>query len=84
MADIDGDGRINLQELAQLFETIFEANLGVSQSEDIDDNDDDATTKYRVPSGKFPQPLRALAGSLQLLPPRERTDASEHNYGRSR
>jgi ribonuclease Z len=77
MADIDGDGRINLQELAQLFETIFEANLGVSQSEDIDDNDDDATTKYRVPSGKFPQPLRALAGSLQLLPPRERTDASE-------
>ena len=77
MADIDGDGRINLQELAQLFETIFEANLGVSQSDDIDDNDDDATTKYRVPSGKFPQPLRALAGSLQLLPPRERTDASE-------
>jgi len=77
MADIDGDGRINLQELAQLFETIFEANLGVSRSDDIDDNDDDATTKYRVPSGKFPQPLRALAGSLQLLPPRERTDASE-------
>ena len=64
IADTDGDGRINLQELAQLFETVFEANHS--------DNDGDGAV-----SGTFPQPLRALAGSLQLLPPRERAIASE-------
>lgn len=64
MADADGDGKINLQELAQLFETVFEANHS-------DSGGDGAV------SGTFPQPLRALAGSLQLLPPRERAVASE-------
>ncbi|KAL7552099.1 hypothetical protein ACHAWF_015311 [Thalassiosira exigua] len=73
MADTDGDERINLQELAQLFETVFEANLGPSEERDDEANSD----PERVPSGKFPQPLRALAGSLQLLPPRERAIASE-------
>ena len=66
IADTDGDGKINLQELAQLFETVFEANHSDSGS------DSDGAV-----SGTFPQPLRALAGSLQLLPPRERAIASE-------
>eukprot|EP00985_Skeletonema_marinoi_P006829 scaffold2995_cov140-Skeletonema_marinoi.AAC.12 len=64
MADTDGDGKINLQELAQLFETVFEANHSELGSDG-------------AVSGTFPQPLRALAGSLQLLPPRERAVASE-------
>lgn len=64
IADTDGDGKINLQELAQLFETVFEANHSDSGSDG-------------AVSGTFPQPLRALAGSLQLLPPRERAVASE-------
>jgi len=86
MADMDGDEMINLQELAQLFETIFEANLGspVADSEQItmdgqngESQNSTIEKRRRVPSGKFPQPLRALAGSLQLLPPRERSIASE-------
>jgi len=90
MADLDGDERINLPELAQLFETVFEANIGTATVEDDDDdgNDDDGDDlnnnkqasidgTSRVPSGTFPQPLRALAGSLQLLPPRERAFAAE-------
>eukprot|EP00966_Prymnesium_polylepis_P268426 6201518-Prymnesium_polylepis.1 len=49
LADVDGDGRINLAELAGLFETM-----------------------QRAPrTATFPKPLRALAGSLQLLPPTE-------------
>ena len=75
MADKDRDGKINLQELAQLFETVFEANFGPTHNEK---NDDDTTKqKGGSPSGTFPQPLRALAGSLQLLPPRERAIASD-------
>jgi ribonuclease Z len=74
MADTDGDGKINLQELAQLFETVFEANLGTAIA---DGTSLDKTEKHRVHSGQFPQHLRALAGSLQLLPPRERALASE-------
>jgi len=48
LADADADGRVNLAELAGLFDAV-----------------------QRAPSGAapFPQPLRALAGSLQLLPP---------------
>ena len=74
MADSDGDGKINLPELAQLFETVFEANVGTTIPED---RPSDKTERPRVHSGQFPQHLRALAGSLQLLPPRERTLASE-------
>eukprot|EP00579_Thalassiosira_antarctica_P018065 CAMPEP_0201938026 /NCGR_PEP_ID=MMETSP0903-20130614/40600_1 /ASSEMBLY_ACC=CAM_ASM_000552 /TAXON_ID=420261 /ORGANISM="Thalassiosira antarctica, Strain CCMP982" /LENGTH=597 /DNA_ID=CAMNT_0048479181 /DNA_START=44 /DNA_END=1837 /DNA_ORIENTATION=- len=79
MADTDGDEKINLQELAQLFETVFEANLGPAPIDDSEQTDNENTTKRksRIPSGTFPQPLRALAGSLQLLPPRERAFASE-------
>mmetsp|Transcript_19833 Transcript_19833/g.42557 ORF Transcript_19833/g.42557 Transcript_19833/m.42557 type:complete len:596 (+) Transcript_19833:154-1941(+) len=79
MADTDGDKRINLQELAQLFDTVFEANLGSTENGDELFEDGNSTTKRKsmVPSGTFPQPLRALAGSLQLLPPRERAIASE-------
>ncbi|KAL7428233.1 hypothetical protein ACHAXH_002906, partial [Discostella pseudostelligera] len=78
MADADGDGKINLQELAQLFETVFEANFGTTSGVDEGDTQTSGkTSKHRVHSGQFPQHLRALAGSLQLLPPRERAIASE-------
>lgn len=49
LADVDGDGRVNLAELAGLFEVVRQAPS----------------------TATFPQPLRALAGSLQLLPPTE-------------
>lgn len=68
LADADGDGKINLQELAQLFETVFEANVGSEVS-----SADEVTN----PTGTFPQPLRALAGSLQLIPPKERSTAPD-------
>ena len=80
MTDADGDGKINLQELAQLFEMVFDANLGPESTErgqDEDEGRNNTTRKSTVPSGTFPQPLRALAGSLQLLPPRERAMASD-------
>mmetsp|Transcript_26506 Transcript_26506/g.63589 ORF Transcript_26506/g.63589 Transcript_26506/m.63589 type:complete len:590 (+) Transcript_26506:45-1814(+) len=78
MADPDKDEKINLQELGQLFETVFEANLGSNTTDDEQlHNNNNTQRKNRVPSGTFPQPLRALAGSLQLLPPRERATASE-------
>lgn len=49
LADVDGDGRINLADFAGLFDAL-----------------------QRAPSTPtFPRPLRALAGSLQLLPPTE-------------
>ncbi|KAL9190671.1 hypothetical protein ACHAXT_000377 [Thalassiosira profunda] len=72
LADRDKDGKINIQELAQLFDQVFEANVG-----SISDGDGETNESGRAPSGTFPQPLRALAGSLQLLPPRERAIASE-------
>ncbi|KAL3795539.1 hypothetical protein HJC23_009252 [Cyclotella cryptica] len=75
LADGDGDGKINLQELAQLFETVFEANVGNSSVKNESTEVEDTTRK--VPTGVFPQPLRALAGSLQLLPPKERSTAPE-------
>ncbi len=68
LADANADGKINLQELAQLFETVFNATIAPEPEE---------KSKSTVPSGSFPQPLRALAGSLQLLPARERSMASE-------
>jgi len=68
LADTNADGKINLQELAQLFETVFNATMGPEPIEE---------SMSSVPSGSFPQPLRALAGSLQLLPARERAMASE-------
>ena len=77
MADTDKDGKVNLPELAQLFEVIFTANFG-DMNQSSDENANTATTeRSRVPSGKFPQPLRALCGSLQLLPPREASLAIE-------
>ena len=56
LADVDGDGRINLAELAGMFDTVQKAP--------------------RSPDA-FPKPLRALAGSLQLLPPSVGRSASE-------
>jgi len=55
LADVDGDGRIDLAELAGLFDVVQSA----------------PTTET------FPQPLRALAGSLQLLPPTEGLSVSD-------
>lgn len=65
LADCDRDGKVNLGELAMLFETIFRANV---------DTDGSSTniSDVRRNTATFPQPLRALAGSLQLLPPTER------------
>lgn len=57
LADLDGDGRVSLPELADMFDTVHKAQAGHVET--------------------FPQPLRALAGSLQLLPPIEGTDVSE-------
>ena len=57
LADKNHDGRVNLQELAEMFDTLQEAQAGQVET--------------------FPQPLRALAGSLQLLPPTEGTEVSE-------
>jgi ribonuclease Z len=64
LADADGDGRISLLELAAMFETVHKAANG--------DNSDDNNNPQ-----VFPQPLRALAGSLQLLPPTEGTSVLE-------
>jgi ribonuclease Z len=50
LADVDGDGKVSLPELASLFDVVQGA--------------------HKSP-GTFPKPLRALAGSLQLLPPSE-------------
>jgi ribonuclease Z len=52
LADLDGDGKVDLAELASMFDTVHKA-----QSTDHVET--------------FPQPLRALAGSLQILPPKE-------------
>jgi ribonuclease Z len=68
LADLDRDGKVNLGELAMLFETIFRAN--------VDSDDEYADDKNKCVS-TFPQPLRALAGSLQLLPPKESSSAPD-------
>jgi ribonuclease Z len=61
MADLDGDGRVSLPELANLFDTVYAANVEEKGK--------------RVET--FPRPLLALAGSLQLLPAIEGTAVSE-------
>ena len=55
LADKNHDGRVNLRELAEMFDTL------------------QAAPKIET----FPQPLRALAGSLQLLPPTEGKQVAE-------
>ena len=74
MADPDGDGRVSLSELANLFDTVHAANV--------------ADARGGQPVETFPQPLRALAGSLHLLPAIEgrtvseaASEASEWNIG---
>lgn len=63
MADVDLDGSISLTELANLFDTVYAANVEAT------------STMAQVPT--FPQPLMALAGSLQLLPAVEGRDVTE-------
>jgi ribonuclease Z len=69
LADDDQDGKVSLSELAKLFDTVYAANM--KRSDDTENDNDDKT----VPT--FPQPLRALAGSLQLLPAVEGNDATQ-------
>jgi ribonuclease Z len=52
MADLDGDGLVSLPELANMFDTVYAANV------------EEKGKRVEI----FPQPLLALAGSLQLLP----------------
>ena len=75
LADEDGDGRISLMELAGMFETVYDANNGGRQLQSDGDN---MSTSSKRTSSTFPQPLRALAGSLQLLPPTEGTGVAEY------
>ena len=55
LADVGGDGLVDLMELSNLFDTVQRSQSSSSPE-------------------TFPQPLRALAGSLQLLPPGVGTD----------
>jgi ribonuclease Z len=55
LADVGGDGLVDLMELSNLFDTVQRSQSSSAET--------------------FPQPLRALAGSLQLLPPGAGTDA---------
>jgi len=57
LADKNNDGRVDIQELAGMFDTFQKAQAGNVET--------------------FPKPLRALAGSLQLLPPTEGTEVTE-------
>ena len=82
LADLDRDGKVNLGELAMLFETIFRAN--VDNNHHHDSNTMNVNEELRNDNDNpieavdtFPQPLRALAGSLQLLPPKERASPPE-------
>mmetsp|Transcript_43377 Transcript_43377/g.98050 ORF Transcript_43377/g.98050 Transcript_43377/m.98050 type:complete len:554 (-) Transcript_43377:196-1857(-) len=57
LADQDGDGKVDLAELAGVFDAVHRSQHGSAEVEG-----------GAAPS-TFPQPLQALAGSLQLLPP---------------
>jgi ribonuclease Z len=65
LADKNLDGSIDLQELAGMFDTVQNASTNT---------DAKAATGSNVET--FPLPLRALAGSLQLLPPTEGTEVA--------
>jgi ribonuclease Z len=65
LADEDQDGKVTMAELAKLFDTVYAANKT--------NNDENRNQKVDT----FPQPLRALAGSLQLLPAVEGNHAAE-------
>ncbi|KAG7365154.1 beta-lactamase-like protein [Nitzschia inconspicua] len=64
LADGDRDGKVSMAELANLFDTVYDANKL--------NNKDNRNSTVET----FPQPLRALAGSLQLLPAIEGNDAA--------
>ncbi len=71
MADPDGDGRVSLPELANLFDTMYAVNM--PKGAGSVDNDNDTSNIIQT----FPQPLRALAGSLQLIPAVEGRDVTK-------
>jgi len=62
MADTDVDGKISIIELANLFDVVRSAQAETTTGEVLQ---------------TFPQPLRALAGSLQLLPKKEGRNVTE-------
>eukprot|EP00529_Nitzschia_sp_RCC80_P010377 CAMPEP_0113452118 /NCGR_PEP_ID=MMETSP0014_2-20120614/6684_1 /TAXON_ID=2857 /ORGANISM="Nitzschia sp." /LENGTH=759 /DNA_ID=CAMNT_0000343485 /DNA_START=213 /DNA_END=2489 /DNA_ORIENTATION=+ /assembly_acc=CAM_ASM_000159 len=69
MADTDMDGRVSLIDLATLFETIYGATTTTDSTAAAAVDDNDKTSKNKKKGVKtFPQPLMALAGSLQLVP----------------
>jgi ribonuclease Z len=70
MADPDGDGKVSLPELANLFDTMYSANM-VKGATGVDNG------KGSKGVETFPQPLRALAGSLHLIPAVEGRDVTE-------
>jgi ribonuclease Z len=85
LADVDGDGKISLPELAAMFDTVQKATTTTTTTTvtvvsalitDNENNSEVEIVKEPTPS-TFPQPLRALAGSLQLLPPTEGTVSSQ-------
>jgi ribonuclease Z len=76
MADPDGDGRVSLPELANLFDTVYSATTGKGATVNADGKDH-VKGGGIVPVDTFPQPLRALAGSLHLIPAIEGRDVAE-------
>mmetsp|Transcript_32265 Transcript_32265/g.32623 ORF Transcript_32265/g.32623 Transcript_32265/m.32623 type:complete len:458 (-) Transcript_32265:333-1706(-) len=68
LADVNEDGKLTLPELKTLFDTVQEATSITTTT---------PTKSLPVVHQTFPQPLRALAGSLQLLPPSEGTKSQE-------
>ena len=79
MADKDRNGLISLEELAGLFETIFNATSNNTTQNDDGDNYNNQKKKNKKPNNveTFPQPLLAMAGSLQLIPAIEGREALE-------
>ena len=67
LADHDQDGRVSMQELADLFDTVYDANRA--------QDDTDGARRGATVKTLFPQPLRALAGSLHLVPAVEGNEA---------
>jgi ribonuclease Z len=74
LTDEDGDGRISLPELAAMFDTVRDANSSMGKKSAANDTASTTDDNDSRRSATFPKPLRALAGSLQLLPPTEGTN----------
>ena len=77
LADLDKDGRITLSECAELLDLIYKAGTGVRENDEHQPKNSDIEAIDGITQMEmFPQPLLALAGSLQLLPPTEKMDGA--------